>query len=623
MNRAKSAAWWCIPSMVCLAVYWPGLRAWFHQDDFAWLALRLNVDATGDLWGALFAPMAQGTIRTLSERVYFLGLYSLFGFDALPFRITAFLTQFANLGLAASITSRLTRSRAAGFWAAVFWGVNSALALPMSWSSAYNQILCAFFLLASFRLLLAYIDTGKTRYWVAQWAMFLLGFGALEVNVVYPALAAGYTLLCARTHFRKTLWLFVPSAVFAVAHWKFIPKPQGGLYAMRFDSSMLASLWTYWRWALGPERLAESGFQVPGWMIAAATALLTVAILGFAVWQIRKQRWLAAFLLLFFLVVIGPVLPLAEHVSDYYLAVPVAGLAMLGGWALVSAWGGRAVWKIVAVLGATVYFASSIPAARVASQWNYERSRDARTLVRGLTRVRELHPGKVIILAGVDTDLFVAALKDKSYKLIGLRDVFLEPGSETRIAARLGTGDVSQYVLPAAPASLALNEGLAVVYNADRGRPLRNVTALYRVVARTRWVEKGLPRRVDIGNAMFANQLGPEWYAIEGTYRWMPRRASVKLGGPNEPGRKLYVSGYCPARQVASGPLTLTVAVNNHTFPHVFVERGDTTFAFTFPLPDELAGIPVIEVTLEVDRTFVVPGDGRSLGLVFGEVAVR
>ncbi len=201
--------------------------------------------------------------------------------------------------------------------------------------------------------------------------------------------------------------------------------------------------------------------------------------------------------------------------------------------------------------------------------------------------------------------------------------MFLEPGSETRIAARLGTGDVSQYVLPAAPASLALNEGHAVVYNADSGRPIRNVTALYRVVARTRWVEKGLPKRVDIGNAMFANQLGPEWHAIEGTYRWMPRRATVKMGGPDERGRKLYVSGYCPARQVAAGPLKLTVAVNNHTFPHVFVERGDATFAFTFPLPNELAGIPVIEVTLEVDRTFVVPGDGRSLGLVFGEVAVR
>jgi len=46
----------------------------------------------------------------------------------------------------------------------------------------------------------------------------LLGFGALELNVVYPALAATYTLLCARTHFRRTLLLFIPSAVFTVIH---------------------------------------------------------------------------------------------------------------------------------------------------------------------------------------------------------------------------------------------------------------------------------------------------------------------------------------------------------------------------------------------------------------------
>ena len=138
------------------------------------------------LWDALFQPRAQGTIRPWSERVFFMGFYALFGLDALPFRVWVFLTQFANLALLASITRRLTGSGAAGLLAAVFWLANSSLAQLMAWTSAYNQILCAFFILLAFHFLLRYIETGQRRYQVFQWCAFLLGFGAQELNVVYP-----------------------------------------------------------------------------------------------------------------------------------------------------------------------------------------------------------------------------------------------------------------------------------------------------------------------------------------------------------------------------------------------------------------------------------------------------
>ncbi|HSB15177.1 MAG TPA: hypothetical protein VLE22_12015 [Bryobacteraceae bacterium] len=622
MKRAARAAWWVIPGFVCLAVYWPGLRAWFQQDDFAWLALKLRLAETGDIWTVLFEPMAQGTIRPLSERAFFLGLYSLFGLDALPFRIVAFATQLVNLTLAASITNRLTGSRTAGFCAALFWGVSSAAALPMSWSSAYNQILCAFFLLTSFHFLLRYIETGRRGYWLAQWVSFLLGFGALEINVVYPALAAAYTLLCARKYFRKTLWLFVPSALFVAAHWWFAAKPESGLYEMHFGPSMAGTLWTYWRWALGPERLAMAGYELPAWAVSAATAVLTVSLLGFAVWQLRRRRWLAAFLLVWFLAVIGPVLPLRDHVSVYYLTVAAAGLAMLGGWAFASAWRGRAWWKAVATLAAALYMASSIPAARTAAQWNYERSRAVRNLVRGLERAHELHPGKIILLTRVKSDLFWAGINHKPYRLLGLRDVYLAPGSESGIEAHPELGEAADFVLPAAPALLALEEGRAVVYAAD-GERLKNVTALYRAVARTGWVEATLPRRLDAGSPLFAAQLGPEWYALEGGYRWMPKKATLRLGGPERAGQKLYVSGFCPSRQLAAGPLRMTVAVDSHRFPPVVIDRGDSPFEFGFPLPAEAIGKRSMDVAVEVERTFVVPSDGRPLGLVFGNFAVR
>src|SRR5258705_10773297 len=135
MTRNARLAYWTIPSLLCLALYWPGLKSWFFGDDFAWLNLSQTIDIPHDFWKAMFAPMAQGTIRPLSERGFFLLFYSLFGLEALPFRIWVFLTQFANLALLSSVTWRITRSRAAGFLATILWMVNNSLSSSMSWTS--------------------------------------------------------------------------------------------------------------------------------------------------------------------------------------------------------------------------------------------------------------------------------------------------------------------------------------------------------------------------------------------------------------------------------------------------------------------------------------------------------
>ena len=238
LPSAVAVAYWVAPPLLCFAIYWPGLWAWFQADDFAWLGIRLDLDTQHNLLHALFAPMAQGTIRPLSERAYFLVLESIFGLDPLPFRICAFLTQCANLTLLAAIARRLTGSRAAGFWAAIFWVVNPSLVAAMTWSSAYNQVMCGFFLLGAFWLLLRYIETGRISFYIGQWISFLLGFGALEINVVYPALAAAYTLLFARKYFRATLPLFVPSVVFTVVHRVAAPAEIPAAYVLHFDRAL-------------------------------------------------------------------------------------------------------------------------------------------------------------------------------------------------------------------------------------------------------------------------------------------------------------------------------------------------------------------------------------------------
>ncbi|MBK7927015.1 MAG: hypothetical protein IPJ98_05790 [Bryobacterales bacterium] len=598
------------------------MKAWFQQDDFAWLGLGMHVQSGGDLLDALFAPKAQGTIRPWSERAFFMGFFALFGLDALPYRILVFSTQLLNLGLLIAITRRLTGSWLAAALAPLFWTANAALGLPLSWTSSYNQVLCAFFLLAAFYCLLRWVETGALRWYAAQCAVFLLGFGALELNVVYPALAAAYTFLASRRHFIWTLPLFAISGGYAVLHRSLAPSTRTGPYAMHFDSSILTTLLTYWNDAFGAARLPS--LDVPPWLSALGLAspwILSLALALFLAFRLRARQWAVLWPPAWFLAVIGPVLPLRDHISDYYNAIPTLGLAVLGAWAFSSAWHAHSAGKAAALLGAALYLATSTPVARATVRYNFERSRAVRDLVLGVARARELHTNKVILLNGVGTDRFWAGMNDKPFRLLGINDVWLTPGSEDSIQAFPDLGDVNAFVYPPAATLRALAQNQAVVYEAS-GPRLRNITQTYGNMARLR-LKPTLPSRIDAGNPAFADQLGEGWHEAEGGYRWMAKRAVVRLGVPAHPVSELFLQGFCPASQLSQGPLHLQVFIAGKPNPPVVVDRAGEEFRFPFPLPEPLKTKDPIEIVLEVDRTVTPPGDGRSLGLAFGSFALR
>ncbi len=161
-----------------------------------------------------------------------------------------------------------------------------------------------------------------------------------------------------------------------------------------------------------------------------------------------------------------------------------------------------------------------------------------------------------------------------------------------------------------------------MVYSAA-GERLRNVTAVFRETARTRWGASELPFRIDAGSPLFADQLGPTWHAVEGAYRWMPKRATVFLHGPANGAAKLYLSGFCAAALVKEKPLPVTVSVDGAVAGREILTKPDAAFDLAVPLPASSVGKPRIEVAIEVGHTFVAPSDGRELGLVFGTISIR
>lgn len=597
--------------LFCLILYWPGIFVWFHQDDFAFLGLYPSIHNWHDLVSAIFRPTQHGTWRPLSERVYFIGLQWLFGTPhARPFRIVAFATQFANLALIGAITLRLTRSRLAGFMAPILWIGNAVLVTVMVWDSAYIYALGGLALLSAFWMLLRYIETSELRYYGGMWAIFLSGFLVLEMNFVFPALAAAYTLLCSRAHFRKTLPLFIPSIVFVVADTLLIPKQSTGPYAMHLNLGIFNSLRAYWVMLFEPLNMPIFT-RIPQYVAVVGMFSFTIALAGFVLYEAFRRNLLPLFFLCWFAIVIGPVLPFQEHIVDYYPTLPSIGVAMLGAYALAVAFQRRMWIRIAGSVLLVFFLVESVPSAHGGAKWNNDRSYEVKTLVLGAAELSGHNPDKLILLDGVGDQLYAQALQDGPFRFLRVENVFLAPTpAEERCMPQTDlTNDTGKYPLTVGAMLRAMESHGLMVYRYDQGK-LLNVTDGFVL---------GLSA-LNVADPAKASLLGPTWYRAEGGGRWMPKRASLKMDGPVNGCHRLYVSGFCPASQLAPGPFLMTLSVNGHAFP---AERVDQAGEFRFDFPVQAAAEGRYDIIVDLDHIVIPPADGRPLGLVFGAFAIR
>ncbi|HYM13106.1 MAG TPA: glycosyltransferase family 39 protein [Bryobacterales bacterium] len=609
--RARAAAkllYWILPILICLWVFRRGLFAWFLQDDFSWL--RLQMHSLGDFWRLLTEPRAQGTIRPLSERFFFLAFRRLFGLRAFPYRLFVFLTQFASLALLTALARRITGSRGAALLACVLWAVNIGLLTPMTWTSAYNQILCAFFYLAGLLLFVRHIETGRWSYYYWQGGAFLLGFGALETIVAYPLVLLAYCLLLERKQAWKALPLLVPSAVYTGLHLWVIPRAAAGPYALHVDAAMLGTLWSYWSWALGAPRFAQAFGMAPS--VGLVLALLLSGGLAAALVAARSERRGALFGLAWFALTIAPVLPLRDHRLDYYLTIPAIGLAL----AAASLARRTPRWAVGAWV--LIYLVCSVGFIEKEIRPLYRRSRDAQRFIEAVRQARRLHPDKTILLAGVTDRLFYAVIYDEGLRTAGIGEVYLAPDNRA-VSARPGLLPAERYELPARATLEALRKGEVAVYDASEP-VLRNITFHYTMDA-PNLLRPEAPRRVEVGEPLMASQLGPGWYGIQQDHRWMGRRAELRLAAPRRPGERLRIEAIYPER-LNVGTLHLSVAVNGIAIGTAEIRDVRST-DHEFALPAAVVGLGEMTVTLEVDRTFRAAPDPRELGLAFGVVEVR
>jgi len=570
--------------------------------------------------------MAQGTIRLFSERLFFLTLGSIFDLNIVPFKIVVFSTQFANLALVMLIVRRLTGSAPAGFLAPILWCAGMALAEPLAWSSAYNEVLISFCFLLAFFFRLRWIDSSERRYRYLEWLPFLFGFGVLETIVIYPALAMLYAICCAPKTLRSTLPLFVPAAAFVGFHFLVVPPSSDARYQLTFQpASILVTLWKYWAMAAGALRTSlPETFPIIVVVAVSAALALWVAL------ELYRGKRLALFLLLWFPLTLAPVLPLDKHVSDYYLAVPTLGLAMLAAWAavgqvvnlrrVVNPPPGRlpSYSTMAAIILIPAYLFSSFPAVHTTELTRFEQGRNMRNLLRGMDPYVDQAEGKFVLLQNVSEDLFSAGLLDRPLNLIGMPRVYVAPGSAVPAWLHSEYPQIANYEMSWQDAYDLVTHGRAVVFSVA-GQPADTTADFTKSLA----IYQALHAAdiLNVGDPEAAPRLGDGWYPVEGTTRWTKREASLWMES-SSPDQRIYVRGYCPEQLLQAGPLDLMVEAGGKLVANFQIKQSNW-FTFDAALPEQVSGKGRVNIHLQVSRTYRAPNDSRELGLIFATFTVQ
>jgi len=289
-------------------------------------------------------------------------------------------------------------------------------------------------------------------------------------------------------------------------------------------------------------------------------------------------------------------MPLPDHKMDYYLAVPALGIAILGMSAIAAARRSGAPVRAGVYLAVALYAATSTKASWSAVRWQHARAEKVEDMVLGVEEVRAAAPGKIILLDGIDTDLFWSGVADLPFRAKGLPNVYLAPGTQIQAAPEL----LSKYTLPAALARRALAAGKAVVYSFD-GHMLHDETAR----AGALWPAEDEAHFVNLGDPAFGEYTGEGWDPAANASRRMKSRATLRIGAPRTVSETLYLGMF------ETRDLHPIVRVDGVECPLAVAHRDNDLTEFRATLPSA-GSRKLLEVAIESPRP-----------LLFGYAEVR
>lgn len=305
------------------------------------------------------------------------------------------------------------------------------------------------------------------------------------------------------------------------------PRPKSGGYVLHFDLRIFSTLALYWKRMVLPSNWPAIGIgkhAAQAAVVLLSLAFATTVVAGIRVGHI--QILFGLFGLAWFLICLAPLLPLAGQRSDYHLSIPATGIARTAAQGISQAYRSGWGWCVVVAVGVL----TTIRMDRIAAQWWREADVPIRAVVLVIGQARDNHLGKAIVLTGVTDNIYNDAVAHSALPTEGVDRVYLTPESRDSLHPEFDPEIAECVVMEPAVLRRALVDETAMIYSVAADH-LRNVTEGYsrRMLSD---LPDSAPRRVKVGDPLYACAPGPEWGPIVSGTRTVPAQATLRRGSP-------------------------------------------------------------------------------------------
>ena len=452
---------------IYLAAYGDLLDRFFAFDDFAVLAEADGLHGPAGL-ARIFVPWPSfAQYRPLTTLGYFWLARDLFGLDPRPWMAVQLAAHVLNALLVFGIVRRLLASYAAGLAAALVYASAPGHALAVRWI-AFTTIWAT--VLVYFLGLWTWLRAGNPWRLPATLALFVVALLSSEHAVSFPLAVTAVAVLGQgrrdwRRLAREVAPLWIVGGLYVVAKLVFLyglfpaRDPVGAAffqraYALSFDGgALLQTLGTYVAAALAP---LYAPVHSPAWCRTAGAVTLGLAAVALvaALWTGRRWLGLTACGLVLFVVGLGPVLFLPEHVYPAYIGIGALGMALALIAPLAALPRGGALALAVAAALVAVHLRSTAAMARTAGDFDVI-ERTATVAARWLATLDRA--------AGADTREVVVPQDEMTVRLFGVAHrIFLCAPYTVRMVPDVGA-------VPPAPGRVVLARPSGPVPSAEHG----------------------------------------------------------------------------------------------------------------------------------------------------------
>lgn len=264
--------------------------------------------------------------------LFYLGLYRLFGFNPLPFRIFCFALLAVNLGLLFVFSRQISRSREVAFFATFLLSYHAWFVDLYYSSGTVYDLLCFGFYFLAFTLYIKIRQAGRLPDWresVALAALYICALNAKEMAVTLPLFVLIYEwifhppqLLPIRAAFNRAR---IPLILGALTVPYIVGKLTGAGSLIRNPAYQLSIspghfLDTFHLY-LNPLLYQDHVFRDSN------TVQMLIAMLAFALWR-RSRAMIFSWLFLLL-----SILPFAfiNHYAAFFMYIPAVGWAIYAG----------------------------------------------------------------------------------------------------------------------------------------------------------------------------------------------------------------------------------------------------------------------------------------------------